>query len=358
MMIGEISFCDQVGFNIKTDETKRYILEKLQQKYGLKIITKHFERYEERMLESFQKRPHLLCVRSNGNPYYLCLIRLNFVNYCIFIDKKIQQGYSYPRMIISHFRFEDKLFDDTVMDGEMVKMNDGSWSFLLNDLVVLRGVHLVDHNIVKRINMLYDVLANAFVPDTNDISRIGVKRFFKYDEGLDIINKHINEVQYSCRGIYFKPLFLKFRDILINFNDELVKKVERTKYKHKKSFIMHEDTNKLNDEDKDKDSDTMSVSSDTSSKASSSTSDKKMPLHTNDTSDVSTQRQYHTRKTSLPDVYEIFDTNMISMGFASVPSLKISKFLRETFKNKNIVDSVILSYTYSEKHKKWIPLLP
>jgi hypothetical protein len=355
-MIGEISFCDQVGFNIKTDETKRYILDRLQQKYGLKIITKHFERYEERMLESFQKRPHLLCVRSNGNPYYLCLTRLNFVNYCIFIDKKIQQGYSYPRMIISHFRFEDKLFDDTILDGEMVKMNDGSWSFLLNDLVVLKGVHLTDHNIVKRINMLYDVLANAFVPDTNDISRIGVKRFFKYDEGLDIIHKHINEVQYSCRGIYFKPLFLKFRDILINFNDELVRKVERTKYKHMKSFMMHEDTNKL--KDKDKDSDTMSVSSDASSKASSSSPQTNTIVHrnSNDTT-VNTQRQYHTRKTNLPDVYEMFDNNMVSTGFASVPSLKISKFLRETFKNKNIVDSIILSYTYSEKHQKWVPVV-
>lgn len=354
MMIGEISFCDQVGFNIKTDETKRYILDRLQQKYGLKIITKHFERYEERMLESFQKRPHLLCVRSNGNPYYLCLTRLNFVNYCIFIDKKIQQGYSYPRMIISHFRFEDKLFDDTIMDGEMVKMNDGSWSFLLNDLVVLKGVHLTDHNIVKRINMLYDMLANAFVPDTNDISRIGVKRFFKYDEGLDIIHKHINEVQYSCRGIYFKPLFLKFRDILINFNDELVKKVERTKYKHtlKKSFMTHEDTNMLTDKDKDKDSDTMSVASEASSKASISSNTINI-----DSTETSTSKQYHTRKTNLPDVYEMFDNNMVSVGFASVPSLKISKFLRETFKNKNIIDSVVLSYTYSDKHQKWIPVV-
>ena len=42
MMIGEISFCDQIGFNIKTDETKRFILDMLQRKYGLKIITKHF----------------------------------------------------------------------------------------------------------------------------------------------------------------------------------------------------------------------------------------------------------------------------------------------------------------------------
>lgn len=357
MMIGEISFCDQIGFNIKTDETKRYILDRLQQKYGLKIITKHFDKYEERMLDVFKKRPHLLCVRSNGNPYFLCLTRLNFMNYCIFIDKKIQQGYSYPRMIICHFKFDDSLFNDTIFDGEMVKMNDGSWSFLMNDLIVLKGVHLTEHNLVKRINMLYDVLAKAFVPDSNDISRLGVKRLFKYDESLDIINKHINEVQYSCRGIYFKPLFLKFKDILINFNDDLVKKVERTKYKHMKSFIMHEDSNKL------KDVDTISVSSNDSNEGSSKASSSfdvpisQQPSQPSQQEKHSTHKHYNTRKTNLPDVYEIFDNNMVSVGFASVPSLKISKFLRETFKNKNIIDTVSLPYTYSNKHQKWTPVV-
>lgn len=349
-MIGELSFCDQVGFNIKTDETKRFILDRLFQKYGLKIITKHFDRYEDKMLEGFKKRPHLLCMRSNGNPYYLFLTRLNFVNYCIFIDKKIQQGYSYPRMIITHFKFDDNLFNDTIFDGEMVKMNDGSWTFLLNDLVVLQGTHLTDHNLVKRINLLYDVLDKGFFPDFNDISRIGVKRFFKYDEAMDILDKHINEVQYSCRGIYFKPLFLKFRDTLLNFNDDLIKKVERTKYKHVKSFLMREDTGKLIDCDVSTNVDTVSLTSSHSSSHSSTTLQNQVSTH-------ETTRQYTTRKTNLPDVYELFDSNMRPIGYAGVPTLKISKFLRETFANKNIVDTVVLSYVYSERHSKWTPVV-
>jgi len=354
MLVGEISFCDQIGFNIKTDETKKFILNRLQQKYGLKIITKHFDKYEDRMLDNIQKRPHLLCVRSNGNPYFLYLTKLNFVNYCVFIDKKIQQGYSYPRMIISHFRFEDSLFEDTVFDGEMVKMNDGSWSFLLNDLVVLKATHLTEHNIVKRINLLYETLDNKFVPDVNDISKVAVKKFFKYNEGLDILHKHINEVQYSCRGIYFKPLFLKFKDILINFNDELVKKVERTKYKDKKSFILKEDTGHLLDND------TASVSSLSSQSSvisqgdvntvSSVSSLSPQPSQSNETT-----RQLCTRKTNLPDVYEVFDTNMSLIGTIAVPTLKISKFMRDTFKNKNIVDNVMLPYSYSETFNKWVP---
>ena len=348
MMIGEISFCDQIGFNIKTDETKRFILDRLQEKYNLKIITKHFDKYEDRMLGNLQKLPHLLCVRSNGNPYFLYLTRLNFVNYCIFIDKKIQQGYSYPRMIISHFRFDDTLFDDTILDGEMVKMNDGSWTFLLNDLIVLQGVHLIDQNLVKRLNSLYDMLSRGFVPHANDVSKIAVKKFFKYNESMDILEKHVNEMQYSCRGIYFKPLFLRFKDVLINFNDELVKKVERTKYKHMKSFILKEDTSKLIDS-----SDTQSETSTTSS--SSSICKSASVLNIQNTQEP--QKTFLTRKTNMPDVYELLDNNLTFVGFASVPSLKISKFLRETFKTKNIVDTVLLPYAYSDRHRKWMPIV-
>lgn len=349
MMIGEISFCDQIGFNIKTDETKRFILDIIHRKYGLKIITKHFEKYEERMFENIQKRPHLLCVRSNGNPYFLCLIKLNFVNYCIFIDKKIQQGYSFPRMIISYFKFADDLFQDTIFDGEMVKMNDGSWTYLMNDMFVLKGLHLNEHNLVKRINLLYDVFAKQFQPDINDICKFGIKQYFKYDEALNIIQKHINEVQYSCRGIYFKPLFLRFKDVLINFNDELVKKVERTKYKDIKSFVLKEDRDKLcNNVIIDENASISSESSDISNKSVAIVS------QLNDNTEKQNIKYFNTRKTNLPDVYELYDDNMVIIGYPAVPSMHISKTLREIFKNKNIIDSVALQYMFSTKRNKWI----
>jgi hypothetical protein len=349
-MIGEISFCDQIGFNIKTDETKRFILDTIQRKYGLKIITKHFEKYEDRMFENIQKRPHLLCVRSNGNPYFLCLVKLNFVNYCIFIDKKIQQGYSFPRMIISYFKFADELFEDTIFDGEMVKVNDGTWTYLMNDLIVLKGLHLNEHNLVKRINLLYDVIGTHFQPDINDICKVGIKQYFKYDEALNIIEKHINEVQYSCRGIYFKPLFLKFKDVLINFNDELIKKVERTKYKDVKSFVLKEDRDKLCNN---------AIISETASVSSESSDTLKIPIvaasKAVDT-DTSNTKHFSTRKTNLPDVYELYDDSMVMIGYPAVPSMTISKTLRDIFKNKNIIDTVTLQYMFSIKRNKWILL--
>lgn len=366
MMIGEISFCEQIGFNIKSDETKHFILDRIQRKYGLKIITKHFDKYEDRMLENIQKRPHLLCVRSNGNPYFLYLTKINFVNYCIFIDKKIQQGYSYPRMIISHFKFNDNLFDDTILDGEMVKNSSGGWSFLLNDMLVLRGQHLTEYNLMKRLNLLYAALESSFVPDVNDICKMLVKKYFNYTESLQITEHHIHEVDYSCRGIYFKPLFLRFKDILINFDDNLIKKVERTRYKHLKSFMLTEDGEKLLDPETSSISSNSSAKSHGSSKSLSGVSNASCETKGDQrvaASDVVvTERvtgvvSFNTRKTSSPDVYELLDGNMQLVGTCAVPSIKISKYMREVFANKNIVDTVSMHFIFSTKFNKWIPTL-
>ena len=338
--IGEISFCDKVSFNIKSDETKKYLLDHLDSKYGLKIINKHFDKFEERIMHNLNSNPHLLYVRSNGNPYFLYLTKLNFVNFCIFIDKKIQQGYFFPRMIITHFHFDDELFEDTIFNGEMIKMNDERWTFILDDLIVHNGIYLKDQNVVKRLNTLYTLLKTNYVEDSMDVCRFQVKKFFKYDEINYMITEHIPNLKYTCRGIYFRPLFLRFRDVLVNFDDSLIKKVERNKYKHIKNFLLLDDQKTIeNQEDASKMSKSSSIAS------------------TISTDNLTGQNKYFVRKTNNPDVYEMFDNKGTYIDIACIPSMKISKYMRELFSKKNIVDKIELEFEFSTKFNKWIPLL-
>jgi hypothetical protein len=306
-------------------------------------------------MENMQKKPHMLCIRSNGNPYFLYLTKLNFVNYCIFIDKKIQQGYSYPRMIISHFQFNDSLFEDTVLDGEMVKTTEGYWSYLVNDLVVYKAHHLTEQNLVKRINLLYELLEGSFTPNNTDICRVLVKKYFTYSNGIDMLHTHVQNVNYSCRGIYFKPLFLKFRDVLINFDDNLVKKVERQKFKHLKSFMLKDDdviVQKKDDDTSQSNEDTSSCSSYSIEKSSCEQS-----KSSDDENEWEQCKAFLTRKTSLPDVYELYNSNMTLCCYACIPSLITSRFMRNLFQNKNIIDCVEVQYRFDDKFKKWIPAM-
>jgi hypothetical protein len=237
-------------------------------------------------------------------------------------------------MIITNFHFDDELFEDTILDGEMIKKNEDKWVFLLHDLIVYKGRYLLEQNLVKRINLLYEMLKKEFQPDIMDISRLQVKKFFRYDELNTFLNDHIPQLPYTCRGIYFKPLFLRFRDVLINFNDDLVKKVERNKFKHVKNFLLLEDV--VNKHTSEQDTNTM----------------QKTPSMTNNT------RTFFVRKTSQPDVYEMYDVaqgNLVDT--ACVPSMRVSKFLRNIFMTKNMVDQVELVCELSEKFNKWVPMV-
>lgn len=341
MHAGEISFCDGVAYNIKSEDVKQHILKRLERKYGLRIIHKHYDKFDESVLDRLVSNPHLVCVRSNGNPYFLCFTRWNDTQCCLFIDKKVQHGYSLPRIIIVHMNIADELFEDTIIDGEMVKTQDGQWCFLCNDIVVHRGNHLINMNLSKRINMMYDMWDKSYDVQPHDLFLVAVKHYFRYgDDMYANIMDHINALPYTCRGLYFRPIFLKFKDILYNFNNDLIKKVERTKYKEVKTFIL------LNDEATLKEAVTMGVPKDVPP-----TDAQCFPVS-------NSMRIFKVKKTSSPDVYELYNERSELESIACIPTMSISKYMRSLTKTMNMVDKVDVMCEFSEKFRKWIPCLP
>ena len=71
MHTGIISFADRIAFNIKSNDFKDIILNKLYQLYGLKIIQKHYYLLNGNSAEYIKNNKYLCCLRSNGNPYYI-----------------------------------------------------------------------------------------------------------------------------------------------------------------------------------------------------------------------------------------------------------------------------------------------
>jgi hypothetical protein len=141
---------------------------------------------------------------------------------------------------------------------------------------------------------------------------------------------------------------LRFKDILINFDDNLIKKVERQKYKHLKSFMLKEDGDKLLDPE-------------TSSTASSSNESGQSATGVITSVSNNSSTILLTRKTNLPDVYELLDKSMSVQGYACIPSLKTSNYMRTLFKNKNIVDTLAIEYVRSNNPnfaKRWLPMTP
>ena len=324
MQTGSISFCDSVALNIKSEHVKKEILEKIQSKYAIKIIQKHFERYTEDSLLKIKRNPHLMYIKSNGNPYFMFLTCINNVNTCLLVDKKIQHGYFYPRMIIVNMLFGDELFSDTIFDGEMTKNNDGNWVYLINDLLIFKGTMLSNMNIIKRINLVHKTLISQYEPDCS-IFAIQVKKYFRCSE-IEDLYAFKSSTNHTSRGIVFTPLFLKFKNILLNFDSTLVKSTHRFKLSNTNEFIDR-------------------------------------PIQSQNTPDgprVSTHDQKITSKfkikyTGQPDMYELYDNNK-SLGHACVNSMSTSKMLADKFMNKTLQAVYDAECLYSSKFNKWIPI--
>ena len=120
METSEISFCDKNSLNINSDITKEEIINLLE-KFNVSIKKKKAYILNEKTLDNITKNDHYISIRTKGNSYLLFMIKLNDINYCFFVDKKINENYKYPRIITTKYRFSDDIFNGTIFDGELIK---------------------------------------------------------------------------------------------------------------------------------------------------------------------------------------------------------------------------------------------
>ena len=401
MHIGQISFCDGVGYNIKSNEDKEHISIELKE-YGISVISKRFEKFgTESSLRAIKSKPHLLSARTHGNPYFLYLTRISGVPHCIFIDKKIQHGYFQPRMILTKLWFEESLFSGTIFEGEMVRLQENKWTFIISDILVERQEVLHNVNLVKRINLIYKILSTQFVSDGLDPCILQVKKYFPYEKLDELRDTFIPSLPYNVTGIIFKSLYLKFKDILFDTRDEkdIIKGRQHSHASRQKigdgSFVkrMDGDTNDTNHNSDvygaesdlgpsihherfrnqidnvvttvyDNSSNNSSLSDSSSSINAVSDGDEYANDVDNDEENLEDDvmkaqiKTFRIRKTSLPDVYELIDRDQRVLernGLACIPNMSTSKHMRKIFKDLRVTDSIEMECMFHAKFKKWVP---
>jgi len=343
MHTGIISFCDRIAFNIKCSDAKDWILNELEQKYHLRILQKHWFKLDEQQFKYVQTVPHWACLRSNGNPYFVYFTKYEDVNQIMYIDKKVQPGYQKPRIILTKGQFDDDIFNNTLLEGEMVKDQHQQWVFLINDVIIYKGRYLNTLQLPVRLSYAYELLEQHYHPDDwMDVCQFHVKRYFEcsQDDIAEMLMFSI-DMPYTNRGIYFMPHNMKYKPKLMNFNNELIKNVYR----------------KVKDNPEFQERPQLSLPEPNIS----------VPLVP---CSINTQRPkqdvaYHEnekmlwlRKTEQPDIYDLYEqeNSLQKIGIASVPSLQLSKMLRQIFKNLNVATSIPFKCCYEEKFQKWIPV--
>lgn len=309
MHLGSISFCDRIGYNIKSNDVKKNILDAIESKFNIKIIQKHYFKVEgDVSMKHITATPHSVAIRTNGNPYLLYFTTYDGTPIMYFIDKKIHPNYQLPRILIGRGQFNEDLFKDTLMDGEMVKLNDNKWCFMINDIIGYKGTYMIRKTLPERLDILYTLLENEYTPDdTMDVCMFRVKQYFNLC--VDTLNNiTLQDYPFTIRGIYFWAHNLKYKPKLLNIDESVIKDVN-VKIKEQPDFNMN-----------------------------------------------ITKRELMLSKTDTPDIYKVSNDKGIDLGVACVQSIKLSLQLREVFKKSTVATgSKRFLCVWNEKWSKWVP---
>ena len=294
-------FCDKEIDNVTNNDMKQYILDNLKTKSGLQYTSKYAKIYNDNFSKNLNN-PHLVCLKSIGSPYFLYCTQINDVNYCFLIDKKIKDGYKFPKIFLVHYRFESEIFNGTLFETELLRDNCNKWHLLIGDIYIYKGEKLDNKQITERMNIINDIIINKYIDDTFcNICPIKIKRYFDINQIKYITEEFIDKLDYRIRGLYFVPLKTSYAKILYMFNDDEYKK---SNYKNKTTI------------------------------------------------------NFKIVKTIKPDVYELYLNNetkssIIKHSYASIPNIKTSLWLKELFDQK---EDIIVECKLNKRFNKWAPI--
>ena len=299
--ITKTNFCNKEIDNVTDNSMKKYILDNLNVKTNIKFN----DRYAKIFNEQYQKNlnnPHLICLKSSGTPYLLFCTQINDVNYCFLIDKKIKDGYQYPKIFIVHYRFSNEIFKGTLFETELLRDKNQQWSLLIGDIYHNSGNPLKNIQIHDRINQIIDIMEKNYIDDSFcNICPIRIKKYFDYKDIIYILNEFIPNLSYRTRGFYFVPMKTSYSKILYLFKEDDYKKVNISK----KNNIT-----------------------------------------------------FRIIKTVNPDVYELYlfneqKTSIQKHSYASIPDIQTSKWVKELCE---INDEAIVECKFNNLFKKWVPM--
>ena len=217
MNVAPISFCDKIAFNVRNEQYKTNLLEQVFQQFNIIVTDNNCHIYNKQYSKIIQHNNYLLSTNTTGNRYFLYFTKDELQNnLCFFIDKKICKGYKYPRIIYTKFRFSDKVFNGTLLYGELIKDYQQNWLFLINDIYSYCGTKLNTMNKITRIKKMYSLLNDNYTRDSIiDVCNFQIKRYFEYKQINYLLKEFIPNLKYNINGLLFNGIHFKQPNILL-----------------------------------------------------------------------------------------------------------------------------------------------
>ena len=387
--LSKISFCDRECFNVNDNTTKEAILKYIETKYrGLNIIDNQYVLMKPHMLKNITYHEHILTTFTNGNPYLLFLTRIDNVPCSIFIDRKVKDGYCYPKIHCVQYKFANELFDnETVFTGELVRDVNRNFQYLISDLLVHNGEYIKHRNILARFQVLHSILDNEYTADpSTEICPIYCKRLFQYADIKFLLKDFMPQLSYTCKGIVFHTLNNQFSDyawIMPREKQIDVPRRHEVDAEFYRRFPEYEqyrsaDTNQMTYLTGAEPSTGVGAHSGETTQPTSGTvntgNGRRQAFVSADALSSDPQKvmlgtsQYYIRfddpvvllamRTDIPDIINLYTQDNLAdkLGYAFIPNLRVSQMLYQAFNSLSTGQiTVPVSVTYHRVFNRWVP---
>ena len=387
-ILAKISFCDKQCSNINDNKIKAQIVKHLESAHDINVITRDYTIINPNNLRIVSYHQHLITPFTNGNPYFLYLSKIDGINCCIFIDKKLKDGYTFPKMHCVKYNFNNELFEkETVFSGELVKDNERRWFFLMDNIVLYKGMNTNEKNIISRYELIHSILEREYKVDKYlEICPLQVKRLFLYKDIRKMVEDFIPNLSYVCKGIVFYTLnnkcsnfaFILSRESQFEVKSPMeIDEIVQNKYPRlweKKHSIVRENIQ-----------DALTIGTTISTTGSSNTTvgiscnsmnDKvveplSLEARLSDIVEIEVEHVvFKILKTDIPDIYNLYCINsntstrniesdydnIYKHSIALVPNIKTSHYLYNTFKSNPSNLTMKVEARFSKIFEKWIPI--
>lgn len=349
---GTISFCGRKALNIKSDEYKRRVLTSIEERHGVYFNRRNYQSYKPNHRGMVEKSggKSMLSVVSGGNTYLLYITKDEYSgkNQVFFIDCKVCDGYEYPRIIMLWLRFREEVYKNTLFRGELVRDRDSKWIFIIDDLLAYCGNNMNKTKKYERVSKTHEILGGKYRRDDNlELMTLRIKRYFTGANAEEMIKSFIPSLNYDSKGIMMH--LTNGMNLYINTSGERGRK-RRTNTKRERPKRVNTKVDKRVN---------LSAAKTDYKTERHIAPTIKMTVEPVDSPKISADKTVRLLicATEQPDVYKLYakkgDTNR-RVSYAHVPSIEISKMLRETFEHTD--DDVIVECKYNVSFEKWTPL--
>jgi hypothetical protein len=332
--------------------------------YGIDIEYKRYHFLDKNRANELKQKEHSFVLNTYGAKYLLFLTYVNFKPYALYINRKNSTFF------LVKTRFDVSLYQDTMFEGETIKINE-KWYFYVGDCLVYKKANLVVKSYSNRYEILGNILANDYVSDSYmEPFELIRKDKYEYEDILGVKNGLISLLPFRVNGYVFKCLEAASYDILYIFPECRNKQPDDESPKnggnYRSSLTLANDKSfatLANDKSfatppnggNDKSFATLANDKSFATPPNGGNSNDEIKQHQPKGKD---DAKFLMKKTEFPDVYEIYmfdssNSKKAKVGYAGIPNIECSVMVKNWFIDK---EEIYAKCKKNPVNDKWIPV--